>query len=137
MHQLCPPFFYAGNLWKHLFGYYSQHNQDFTIEAMFELIQPRSKFFVEIGSFDPYYLSNTRRLINQGWSDITIKPSPQPAERLRRAANPNVRVFECACSNEVGRMTLWETDWPGMESGGAVASFSQDHVKGWMQPPLD
>lgn len=128
VHQLCPSFFWADNIWKHPFGYFSQDEQDFAVEAFFDLVPPANRFFVDVGAFDPHFLSNSRRLIRKGWGGIVIEPSPGPAERQMRCAPPNVEVVQCAVGAGPGTVTLYETQWPGMPAGGAIACVKEQQV---------
>ena len=127
-HAKVQGFFWADNVWKHPFDFYAQDEQDFVIESFFELVPPKAKYFVDVGAFDPFFLSNTRRLINQGWAGLQIEPSPEPAKRLRASAPSNVEVVERAVLAKPGKITLWETDWPGMPPGGAIACHRREQV---------
>lgn len=133
----CPDFNFAENVWKHPLGYYAQDEQDVAIEAIFDVLPARERFFVEVGGFDPTLFSNTRRLSDAGWHGLIVEPSPDAAARLREAAAPGVTIAEIAASHGDGMTKLHEAQWPGLEGGGGLSSLHQGQVAHgmWRLPP--
>ena len=64
---------------------YSQYGEDQIIAAEFLRRESANRFFLDIGAWHPTIFSNTRLLIEQGWSGVIIEPSPGPFINLMRA----------------------------------------------------
>ena len=64
---------------------YSQYGEDQIIAAEFLRQESAHRFFLDIGAWHPTIFSNTRLLIEQGWSGVIIEPSPGPFMNLMRA----------------------------------------------------
>jgi FkbM family methyltransferase len=58
---------------------------------------PAKGYFVELGAFHPFLLSQTWTLEQRGWDGLLIEPIPAHAENLRR--NRRARVFQVACGS--------------------------------------
>ena len=73
---------------------YSQFGEDGIIEAIFEKIGVENFWCVECGAADGVFMSNTRRLIEQGWKSIQIEANEGQYEKLSRlyVTNPNVHT---------------------------------------------
>lgn len=57
-----------GKNFKNNFGGYSQHGEDIPLKQ----ILPQSGYFLEIGAYCPYIFSNTRFLVEMGWSGCYV-----------------------------------------------------------------
>lgn len=53
---------------------YTSHGEDGIIGKIFEIVNLKNKFCVEFGAGDGIDLSNTRKLLDEGWSGILIEP---------------------------------------------------------------
>lgn len=75
-------------------NYYSQFGEDGIIAAVFERIGIKHKFCVEIGASDGLFFSNSRWLIEQGWSSVQIEAEENAGAILekRYADNPMVKT---------------------------------------------
>lgn len=64
---------------------FSQFGEDNFILDFFENIQPRHKYFCDVGAFDGDLFSNTRALglKGRGWRGILVEPHPTPFAKLR------------------------------------------------------
>lgn len=51
---------------------YSQNSEGLILEYIFSKITPHEKYFIDIGCGDKFILSNTRHLVNLGWSGIEL-----------------------------------------------------------------
>jgi hypothetical protein len=71
---------------------FSQHGEDGVIEKIFELIEPGPRYVAEFGAYDPILHSNTRHLIQQGWSALLIEGDPARAAKIRATYADNPRV---------------------------------------------
>jgi len=54
-------------------------------------------YFVEVGAYQPEYLSQTFDLEQRGWTGILIEPQPDLASELRQRRS--AKVFAVACSS--------------------------------------
>src|ERR1022692_1173497 len=74
---------------------YSQYGEDLIILAALPMIWEATRLrfpeisqtgtFLDIGAWHPTIFSNTRALIERGWSGVIIEPSPGPFINLMRA----------------------------------------------------
>lgn len=62
---------------------YSQYGED---DVFLPLLSDNGRF-LDIGAWDPITFSNTRALIERGWSGVMIEPSPGPLIELLRACS--------------------------------------------------
>ena len=67
---------------------YSQYGEDLTIAEIFTNAQQHTGRLLDIGAWDPIEKSNSRLLIEQGWSAVLIEPSPTPLRNLIGAYGP-------------------------------------------------
>jgi len=81
---------------------HSQGGEDGVIAALFERIEPTSRYAVEFGAGDGLHGSNVRRLYEQGWSGLQIEGDPAQFQRLVE----NTKLFP-----EVKNVRAWI--WPG------------------------
>lgn len=83
---------------------------------------------LEIGAFDPFAMSNSRALIELGWSAVMFEPSPGPLKSLVKeyGNNPKVTVVGCAVNLKGGFLELRITD-------DAVTADAENlaHLKKW------
>lgn len=60
---------------------YSQyHEDDLIIRELADMKQPGR--LLDIGAWDPKIFSNSRALIQHGWSAVLVEPSPEPLKNL-------------------------------------------------------
>jgi hypothetical protein len=74
-------------------NYYSQQGEDGVIAEVFKRIGTTNKWCLECGAGDGLFLSNTRRLIEAGWTGVLVEADASKAERL--AANSEVHTVHC------------------------------------------
>lgn len=79
-----------------LWNVYSQFCEDSLIEAIFRRIGTANQWCLEVGAADGLFFSNTRLLINQGWTGILIESDPDAARdlRIRNTGRANVIIHE-------------------------------------------
>lgn len=70
------------------FNDYSQYGEDGVLEAIFNVIRPSNKWCLEVGATDGIFFSNTRRLLEQGWSAILIEADRIAHARLLANSEP-------------------------------------------------
>lgn len=66
---------------------------------------------LDIGANDGETLSNSYRLLHQGWQGCLVEPSPQAFERLQGLyrGNPKVHLFPFAIGNKDGVAAFYES----------------------------
>ena len=83
---------------------YSQNGEDEIVAQCFH--EDFKGTLLEIGAWEPVNLSNSRKLIEQGWSAVLCEFSPVPVSKLVReyADNPKVQVIAAAITAEPGHV---------------------------------
>ena len=104
---------------------YSQNDEQDYILRYF-LSHPPAKF-IDIGGFDPKALSNTRCLVEMGWSGVYVEPSPKCMANfvMEYGDNPKIQLVEKAIAMDDGTMEFWESN------GDAVSTFDLKHKDKW------
>jgi hypothetical protein len=74
-------------------NYYSQHGEDGVLAEVFKRIGTENKWCLECGAGDGLFLSNTRKLIEDGWTGVLVEADTSKAERL--AANSVAHEAHC------------------------------------------
>jgi len=65
-------------------------------------------YFVEVGAFDGYHMSNTWGLAEAGWEGLYVEPNHFFVERCKEVHKRNlVAVAECAISDFDGETEFW------------------------------
>ena len=65
------------------FNKYSQFGEDGLLEAIFERIGTANRWCCECGAADGIFFSNSRKLIEEGWSAVLIEADEQQYTKLR------------------------------------------------------
>lgn len=106
---------------------YSQNNEETIIVDYFQSNHAALHRFLEIGAYDPVALSNTRRLVELGWSGVYVEPAPDNAARFLRQyrGNPNILLVNAAIGLESRLITFYDS------GGDAVSTASPEHVQKW------
>lgn len=68
----------------HASNTYSQFGEDGVLEAIFKRIGVESRWCLECGAADGLFFSNTRRLIEAGWSAVLVEADRSAFARLHR-----------------------------------------------------
>ena len=104
---------------------YSQNDEQDYILRYFQKHPPAK--FIDIGGFDPKLLSNTRCLVEQGWSGVYVEPSPLCMANFVKEyeGNEKIQLVDKAVSDVEGSITFWES------FGDAVSTTSTKHVEKW------
>lgn len=87
---------------------YSQYHED---DLFLDLLPAKGRA-LDIGAWDPMTFSNSRALIERGWSAVLIEPSPTPLSNLIHFYwdNREVQVVNSAVTVEGGMIRLAVTD---------------------------
>ena len=104
---------------------YSQNNEEEIILKYFS-DQSVGKF-IDIGGFHPTQLSNTRCLVEKGWSGVYVEPSPvcMPAFTNEYSNNSNITLIQKAITANSGIAKFFESN------GDAVGTLSESHKHRW------
>lgn len=109
---------------------YTQNNEEAVITAYFTSNEGR---LLDIGSHDGVRLSNSRRLIENGWSGVLVEPSPFAFVELLA----NTKQFP-------ERVSLWNVAITSAPSpaltfndsmGDFISSFDEGHLNKWADHP--
>jgi FkbM family methyltransferase len=107
---------------------YSQNNEEEIIINYFnQNVNSNIGKFIEIGAYDPFRLSNTRKLYELGWSGVYVEPSPICFHRFKVVYNNDLRIhlINAAISDKDGVITLFESN------GDAVSTTDIKHKEKW------
>lgn len=102
---------------------YSQNSEEQTILSYFGSSTGR---FVEIGAYDPKVFSNTRALVELGWSGIYIEASKHHLKAFESEyeGNPNIQLIHAALSETDEPVTFY----PSLD---AVGTTDLNHKHKW------
>lgn len=105
------------NEWRHLDCSFAQHAEDLLVlRALESLGKTEIGYYVDIGAFDPLWISNTLRLRWRGWRGINIDAQPSHVARfnierpedtnlhLAISQKPGTAEFFCYDSGTTGRL---------------------------------
>jgi FkbM family methyltransferase len=107
---------------------YSQNNEEqFIIDYFQNSNQLRGGKFLDIGAFDPFKFSNTRRLYEIGFQGVYVEPSPICYERfnVQYGKEPRIQLLNYAITKEDGVAILNEA------GGDAISTLSDEHKLKW------
>lgn len=74
----------AKSLQPHAGNFYSQSGEDGILQAIFSKIRPDNKWCMECGAGDGLLFSNSRLLLETGWTGVLIEAHPDKFERLTK-----------------------------------------------------
>lgn len=103
---------------------YSQNNEQSYITEYFN---GKVGKCIDIGAFHPYKFSNTRRLIELGWSAVLVEPAPslfKIFEELYSTDN-NITLLNCAIGDTTDHVKFYESE------GDAVSTTDEKHKEKW------
>jgi hypothetical protein len=109
--------------------FYSQWGQDkWVSEAVFPGV--KNGFFLDVGSGDGTYISNTKALEQKGWTGICVDPFP------RNMQDRSCQIFKEVVFSEAGkRVKFWEADdWGGIINETEIA---QDKMQMYKRPTVE
>jgi hypothetical protein len=91
---------------------HSQNGEDGVIERVFAIIGEGDRRCCEFGAWDGIHLSNTRALIERGWSGALIETDRQRFEALQRlyASRPEIRCINATVGADASLRSLLDDD---------------------------
>lgn len=83
--------------------------------------------FLDIGAFDGVTFSNTRRLVELGWTGVLVEPSPSvlPSLRANVEGRPGLTVLPIAVGAWSGPVELFDA------AGDAISTTRRDQCDRW------
>ena len=84
---------------------------------------------LEIGAFDPFAMSNSRALIELGWSAVLFEPSPGPLRALVKEYGNNERVEVVGCA--VVRLATGPLKLRLTDDAVSADAGNEAHLKKW------
>lgn len=105
---------------------YSQNNEEDYILDYFK--ENNNGVFVEIGGYNPFKFSNTRKLVEKGWSGTYVEPSPSCMKSFVDEYSNNEKIVLCDFAitpMNQGRMKFYDS------GGDAISSLDTAHVDKW------
>lgn len=103
---------------------FSQNDEQDTIGRIFNGVTGR---LLDIGAYVPSTFSNSRALLDLGWSGVLVEPAPGPFKDLLDyyGANPRVELVNCAVGLDQGLCEFYDS------CGDAVSTSSAQHKARW------
>lgn len=82
---------------------------------------------IDIGAFHPFKFSNTRRLIELGWSAVLVEPAPSLFKLFEElySTDNNITILNCAIGDTTDHVKFYESE------GDAVSTTSEEHREKW------
>ena len=103
---------------------YSQNNEEKIITDYFA---GRTGKFIDIGAYDVFRLSNTRRLVELGWSGVLVEPDPLNYASIANhyTGSELISVLNFAVGNSNDDLTFYSS------GGDAVSTSVEEHKTKW------
>jgi FkbM family methyltransferase len=104
---------------------YSQNNEE---QIILDYFQKTNGLFLDIGGYNPFKFSNTRRLYELGWYGIYIEPSPICFKSFvnEYEGNPKISLINRAVvTDDRTHITFFES------GGDAVSTSNEKHKTKW------
>ena len=81
---------------------YSQAGEDGIIEQIFQTLDIKNGWYCEFGAGDGYWISNTRKLREEGWNGVLIEGDEESFKNLKNnfVENPKVEIINSYVSCE-------------------------------------
>lgn len=114
---------------------YTQNDEEFFILEYFKDEVQENLTVLDIGANDGELISNSRRVILEGWSAILLEPSPKAFDRLYKLYEPNnkVKTLNYGISESSGRFKFFESGSLGFNERDTAlySSVVENETKRW------
>jgi FkbM family methyltransferase len=103
---------------------YSQNNEE---EVILNYFDGKIGKFLDIGGYNPFSLSNTRKLVEIGWKGIYVEPSPvcfSSFEKVYKDSS-DIQLFNCALGSHNGKVDFYDSQ------GDAISTLDLGHKDKW------
>ena len=110
---------------------YSQNNEE---EIILNYFQGKQGKFMDIGAFNPFIFSNTRRLYELGWKGVFVEPSPICFNSFIDEYKKDIYidlVNKAVVTDDSKELEFYEA------SGDAVSTSSVSHRDLWLTAGID
>ncbi len=104
---------------------YSQSNEEqYIIEAVNHI---QNGVFLEIGAYHPFKFSNTRALVERGWSGVYVEPMDDLMLQFENeyGYNDNIQLIKKAVATHTGNVTFYDSH------GDAIGTIDSAHADKW------
>lgn len=114
---------------------YTQNNEEFFILEYFKNDNSEDLTVLDIGANDGELISNSRKVLLEGWNGILLEPSAKAFFRLSKlySDNPKVRTLNYGISENSGRVKFFESGSMGFNGKDTAlySSVKEDEIKRW------
>ena len=100
---------------------FSQGGEDAMLASLF--CQKNNGFFLDVGAFHPYKLSNTFLFYRKGWNGINIDAAPGSMEPFNKLRPKDINL-ECAINEKKQELIYYY-----LGEGNSMNSFSREHLE--------
>ena len=108
---------------------YSQNNEEVVLLEHLATLADGSyaKRFLDVGAYNPKIFSNTRVLVERGWTGVYVEPAPSNFDLFLKEyrENPSITLVNAAVSPTAGLVTFYDSD------GDALSTTKEEHVAKW------
>jgi FkbM family methyltransferase len=103
---------------------YSQNNEE---KIILDYFSNKVGKFLDIGAYNPFVFSNTRKLVELGWSGVYVEPSPKCFESFLIEYKDNNKITLCnfALGEKNGTIDFYDSN------GDAISTTEVSHKKTW------
>jgi hypothetical protein len=107
----------------HEFKSYSQYGEDKILQTLVK----ENGYFLEIGSYHPTIFSNTRFLVERGWSGCYVDGSPSAIQRFidEYRTHSGIKIVQSLVGVANGLVTFYDS------IGDGISSIDKNHMLKW------
>jgi FkbM family methyltransferase len=105
------------------FKSYSQYGEDEILKTLVK----ENGYFLEIGSYHPTIFSNTRFLVERGWSGCYVDGSPSAIQRFieEYKRNTSIKIVQALVGNKNSLFTFYDS------LGDGISTTDESHMIKW------
>ena len=78
--------------------YFSQNGEDILIRHYLKSIN--NGYYLDLGCYDPFHLSNTAILWVEGWTGVNVDANPKTIERFNKIRSTDLNIFAAIVSEQ-------------------------------------
>jgi FkbM family methyltransferase len=104
---------------------FSQFGEDILLSQL--LWSRKTGFYVDVGAFDPYVLSNTCLFYRKGWRGINIEPNPEALRRFKKHRPRDINLELAVTDREHNVQFSCDGVFSGIRDSNYI--FSSTHAK--------
>ena len=109
---------------------YSQNDEE---KVILQYFKGRKGHLTDIGANDGVTFSNSRALIEQGWTADLVEPSPLALQRLRKlySVTESANIYPYAVTTEDGPVMLHESDQHHGDNIALLSTLKETEILRW------